>query len=68
MIYPPCKVNGVDCDKRFPNCHSTCKKYAEFKKKKAEESNALRKQMKEAYFDKVNDEKRQSFGYRRVNK
>lgn len=30
-IQSPCKVNGVDCEKRCVGCHSTCKAYKEYK-------------------------------------
>ena len=28
----PCKVNGIDCQKRYPGCHSKCKEYITFDK------------------------------------
>ena len=32
---PPCKKDGVLCDKRTIMCHSTCKEYIEWEKKHA---------------------------------
>lgn len=34
----PCYVNGKDCEKRHPNCHSECPDYQAFWKAKREEN------------------------------
>ena len=30
MTLPPCKVNGVECDKRYIGCHASCASYHEW--------------------------------------
>lgn len=37
MRKPPCKINGIDCPKRHPGCHSGCPDYAEFDAEKQKE-------------------------------
>ena len=32
MKYPPCKRDGVDCEKRVPGCHDKCGEYQEWKR------------------------------------
>lgn len=30
MNRPPCKVDGHDCENRFPGCHDKCLKYMDY--------------------------------------
>lgn len=30
MTKPPCKVDGVECDKRYVGCHADCEAYHEW--------------------------------------
>ena len=30
MTKPPCKVDGVECDKRYVGCHADCEVYHEW--------------------------------------
>ena len=43
MIMPPCKKNGVECDKRYPGCSGECAEYKAWKEHLTAERRALRK-------------------------
>lgn len=32
MRYPPCKKDGVDCERRHVGCHGECDEYREWKR------------------------------------
>lgn len=50
MTKPPCKVDGVECDKRYVGCHADCEAYHELLVVHAKE-----KQARYKYYAKTAD-------------
>jgi hypothetical protein len=50
MTKPPCKVDGVNCPKRYVGCHTDCETWHEWLAVHAEE-----KEMREAYRNREAD-------------
>ena len=62
MKKPPCKVNGVECDKRYIGCHADCEAYHEWLAVHAAEKQArYRYYEKTADADSLTTETRQRF-------
>jgi hypothetical protein len=50
MTKPPCKVDGVNCPKRYIGCHADCEAYHKWMDVHAKE-----KQARYLYYSKTND-------------
>ena len=42
-VQPPCKVNGVECDRRYIGCHANCEKWNQYLAAREAEKEQIRR-------------------------